>query len=231
MMNINLSQHWQQLYNDYIESGNISPVLNNMVVKGMISRAIQKWNIPPEMQDDLGQEIHLAIDTAFRTYEPSKCDKVLPYVIRWVNIGIYKFLNEELYNGTFGWKYDRLYDKFTSIIPDKEGSFTDPLEEQEADNYTKARDTEFENWLRRIIPDPLEWEIYCHQWGIFGHEKLKNDEICSRLNIDLKRMKQIKVNICSRLTQHVNVMRRSKKVFNKLGGLGYYIRKEYEQWR
>ena len=71
-----------------------------------------------------------------------------------------------------------------------------------------------------VISDPVDWEIYCYQKGIFDHEKLTNEETAEKLHIDIERVKKIKACISSKINQRLN----TKKVKN-LGPLGYYILK------
>ena len=231
MSNINFTQHWQQLYNGYLTTTDITPVLNAPATKGLIWNAIQKYNIPSELQDDFRQEIYITILQAFNTYDPTKCDKFLPFILRKTAITTYQFLNNELYSGTFGTKYNRTYETKTSIIPDGNESFTDPLEEQEDESYTKARGTAFEKWVKSYLSDPLELSIYCHQWGIFGYEKLTNEEISNRLGVDVDTIKKIKLKIVCRMAQFFMHAFKSKKVFDKFGDLGWYLKKEYEYCR
>ena len=228
MANINFTQHWQQLYNEYLHTNDITPVLNDPATKGLIWNAIQKYTIPSELQDDLRQEIYITITQAFRTYDPAQCDKILPYILNRITITTYQFLNFELYNGTFGTTYIRKYENTTPDIPDTISAFIDPLEEQEDESYTKARGTAFETWLRNYISDPLEWNVYCHQWGIFGYEKLTNEESSKRLNIDIEVVKKTKQKVASRMHQFLSTARNSEKVFDKFGDFGWYLKKEYE---
>lgn len=231
MTNINFTQHWQQLYNKYLTTTDITPVLNDPATKGLIWNSIQKYNIPYELQDDFRQEVYITILQAFNTYDPTKCDKLLPFILHKITIATYNFLNFELYNGTFGTTYTHTYETIVSNIPDTISAFIDPLEEQEDESYTKARGTAFETWLRNYISDPLEWKIYCHQWGIFGYEKLNNEEISNRLDVDVNTIKKIKLKIKCRMSQFFMFAFKSKKVFDKFGDLGWYLKKEYEYCR
>ena len=231
MANINFTQHWQQLYNKYLTTTDITPVLNDPATNGLLRNSIQKYNIPPELQNDFRQEVYITILQAFNTYDPAKCDKLLPFILHKITIATYNFLNFELYNGTFGTTYIRKYETTVSDIPDTISAFIDPLEEQEDESYAKARGTAFETWLRNYISDPLEWNVYCHQWGIFGYEKLNNDEISNRLDVDVNTIKKIKLKIACRMAQFFMHAFKSKKVFDKFGDLGWYLKKEYEYCR
>ena len=99
--------------------------------------------------------------------------------------------------------------------------FVDPLEKKEYLKDEEAKIKAFENWLRGVISDPLDWEIYCHQKGIFDHEKLNNEETAEKLHIGVEKIKKIKVNIASKVNQRLN----TKNVVKNLGPLGYYILK------
>ena len=230
MTDINFTQHWQQLYNKYLTTTDITPVLNDPATNGLLRNSIQKYNIPSELQDDFRQEVYITILQAFNTYDPTKCDKLLPFILHKITIATYQFLNFELYNGTFGTTYIRKYENTTPDIPDIISAFIDPLEEQEDESYTKARGTAFETWLRNYISDPLEWNVYCHQWGIFGYEKLTNEESSKRLNIDIEVVKKTKQKVASRMYQFLSTTRNSEKVFDKFGDLSYFLKKEYKNW-
>ena len=230
MTNINFTQHWQQLYNKYLTTTDITPVLRSSATNGLLRNSIQKYNIPSELQDDFRQEVYITITQAFRTYDSTQCDKILPYILNRITITTYQFLNNELYSGTFGTKYNRTYETKTSIIPDNTDSFIDPLETEEEIAYNKAMIKAFEKWIRSYLSDPLELSIYCQQWGIFGYEKLNNEESSKSLNIDIDTLKKAKQKIASRMHQFFSTARNSEKVFKKFGNLAYYLNKEYKNW-
>lgn len=222
-----ITQHWQEMYDAYKKTGNISIVLKDKVITGLISNTINKWNIPSTLHDDLKQEICLAISRAFETYDGVKCDKVLPYVLNGIKFIVYTFLNKEIYNRT----WDRGFDRFKEItlpsIPEQLEGWYDPIEEQEDNEEYTNKINAFENWLRTIIPDPVEWEVYCHQWGIFNHDKLKNKEICEKLGLSDEKVNKIKLRIIMKIRQQ----KLTKSFVKKLGPLGYYILKEYKKWK
>lgn len=226
----NFTQYWKQLYNEYLHTNDITPILRDSATTGLIWNAIKKYAIPYELQDDFRQEIYITITQAFRTYDPTRCDKILPYVLSKITIATYQFLNNELYSGTFGTKYNRTYATSTSIIPEGNGSFIDPLEEQEESAYNKAKAEAFEKWIRSYLSDPLELSIYCQQWGIFGHKKLTNEESSKSLGIDIESVKKTKQRIACRMYQFFLTARKSEKVFKKFGDLSYYLEKEYKNW-
>lgn len=222
-----ITQHWQEMYDTYKQTGNISIVLRDKVIKGLISNTINKWNIPYSLQDDIRQEILLAITKAFETYDSVKCDKVLPYVLNGVRFIVYTFLNKEIYKRTWGGEYDRFREITLPSIPEQMEGWYDPMGEQEANDEYTNKIKAFENWLRTIIPDPVEWEVYCYQWGIFNHDKLKNKEICDRLNLPVEKVNKIKLRIIMKIGQQ----KLTKSFVKKLGPLGYYILKEYKKWK
>lgn len=218
---ITMAQHWQDMYDAYKKGGNNNWIFRDRAVTGLAQNSIIKWNIPTHLHDDLHQVILLAVNKSFSTYDPTKCDKVLPYVLNGVRQQVYSFLNTEMYSGTFGSTHIQNSARFTSTLPQVHDEFIDPLEKKE---YLKDEETKikaFENWLREVISDPVDWVVYCHQKGIFDHEKLNNEETAEKLHIDIERVKKIKVNIASKINQRLN----TKNLVKNLGPLGYYIEK------
>ena len=213
-----MTQHWQDMYNAYEKGGNNNWLFRDHAVTGLTKNSIIKWNIPTYLRDDLHQVVLLAVDKSFSTYDSTKCDKVLPYVLNGVRQQVYSFLNTEMYSGTFSSSHTKNTDRFISTLPQVGGKFVDPLEEKEHLKNEEAKIKAFENWLRGVISDPADWEVYCHQKGIFDHEKLNNEETAEKLHISIERVKKIKANISSKINQRLN----TKKVKN-LGPLGYYI--------
>ena len=223
---ITMAQHWQDMYNAYEKGGNNNWLFRDRAVMGLTKNSIIKWNIPTHLRDDLHQMILLAVDKSFNTYDSTKCDKVLPYVLNGVRQQVYAFLNTEMYSGTFSSTHTKNSERFITTLPQICDRFVDPLEEKEYLNEEGAKIKEFENWLRGVISDPVDWEIYCHQKGIFTHEKLSNEETAEKLHIDIERVKKIKANISSKINQRLN----TKKVKNQRSS-GYYILKEYKKWK
>ena len=222
---ITMAQHWQDMYNAYEKGGNNNWLFRDRAVTGLAKNSIIKWNIPTYLRDDLHQVVLLAVDKSFSTYDSSKCDKVLPYVLNGVRQQVYSFLNAEMYSGTFGSTHTKNSERFITTLPQIGGKFVDPLEEKEYLKDEEAKMKAFENWLKMVISDPIDWEVYCHQKGIFDHEKLNNEETADLLHIDIERVKKIKVNIASKVNQRLN----AKNVVKNLGPLGYYILKEYKK--
>ena len=93
------------------------------------------------------------------------------------------------------------------------------MEEKEYLKDTEAKIKALESWLKMVISDPVDWEIYCHQKGIFGREKLNNEETAEKLNIGVEKVKKIKACIASKICQRLNT-----KKFKNQGDLGYYYR-------
>lgn len=222
-----MTQHWQDMYNTYEKGGNNNWLFRDRAVTGLAKNSIIKWNIPPHLHDDLHQVVLLAVDKAFNTYEPTKCDKILPYVLTGVSQQVYSFLNTEMYSGTFHSTHTKNSDRFSSTMPQVCDEFIDPLEEKEHSKDMEAKIKAFENWLRSVITNPIDWEIYCHQKGIFNHEKLNNEETAEKLHIDVEEIKKVKVLIASKICQRLS----AKSVVKNLGPLGYYILKEYKKWK
>ena len=218
---ITMVQHWQDMYNTYEKGGNNNWLFRDRAVIGLTKNSIIKWNIPTYLRDDLHQVVLLAVDKSFNTYDSTKCDKVLPYVLNGVRQQVYSFLNAEMYSGTFSSTHTKNSERFISTLPQIEDKFIDPLVEKEHLKDEEVKIKAFENWLRLVISDPVDWEIYCHQKGIFDHEKLDNKETADLLHIDIERVKKIKVNIASKINQRLN----TKNLVKNLGDLGYYILK------
>ena len=216
-----MTQHWQDMYNAYEKGGNNNWLFRDRAVMGLTKNTIIKWNIPTYLRDDLHQVVLLAVDKSFNTYDSTKCDTVLPYVLNGVKRQIYSFLNTEMYSGTFSSTHTKNTDRFISTLPQVGDKFVDPLEEKEHLKDEEAKIKAFENWLRGVISDPVDWEIYCHQKGIFDHEKLGNKETAEKLHLSFDRIKKVKVNIASKINQRLN----TKNLVKNLGPLGYYILK------
>ena len=216
-----MTQHWQDMYNAYEKGGNNNWLFRDRAVTGLTKNSIIKWNIPTHLRDDLHQVVLLAVDKSFNTYDSTKCDTVLPYVLNGVRQQVYSFLNTELYSGTFSTNHTKNTDRFISTLPQVGDKFVDPLEEKEHLKYEEAKIKAFENWLREVISDPVDWEVYCHQKGIFDHERLNNEETADLLHIDIERIKKIKINIASKINQRLH----TKNLVKNLGPLGYYILK------
>ena len=214
-------QHWQDMYNAYEKGGNNNWLFRDPAVTGLAKNSILKWNIPTYLRDDLHQVVRLAVDKAFSTYDSTKCDLVLPYLLNGVRQQIYSFLNSEMYSGTFGSSHTKNSERFISTLPQVGDRFVDPLEEKEHLKDEEAKITAFEHWLKGVISDPVDWEIYCHQKGIFDHEKLNNEETAEKLHIDIEKVKKIKACISSKMNQKLN----TKNLVKNLGPLGYYILK------
>ena len=219
-----MAQHWQDMYNTYEKGGNNNWLFRDRAVTGLAKNSILKWNIPTYLRDDLHQVVLIAVDKSFNTYDPSKCDKVLPYVLNGVRQQVYSFLNTEMYSGTFSSTHTKNSERFISTLPQIGDKFVDPLEKKEYLKDEEVKIKAFENWLKMVISDPVDWEIYCYQKGIFDHEKLTNEETAEKLHISIDRIKKIKACIASKICQRLN----TKKVKN-LGPLGYYILKEYKK--
>ena len=215
---ITMAQHWQDMYDSYKKGGNNNWIFRDRAVTGLAQNSIIKWNIPSHLRDDLHQVVLLAVDRSFNTYDPTKCDKVLPYVLNGVRQQVYSFLNTEMYSGTFGSTHTKNSDRFITTLPQVGDKFVDPLEEKEHLKDEEAKIKALENWLREVIHNQVDWEIYCHQKGIFDHEKLNNEETAERLHIDVDRVKKVKVNIASKINQRLNT-----KKFKNRDSLGYYI--------
>ena len=218
---ISMVQHWQDMYNSYEKGGNNNWLFRDHAVTGLAKNSIIKWNIPTYLRDDLHQTILLAVDKSFSTYDSTKCDKVLPYVLNGVRQQVYSFLNAEMYSGTFGSTHTKNTDRFITTLPQMGCKFVDPLEEKEHLKDEEAKMKAFEYWLREVISNPIGWEIYCYQKGIFDHEKLNNEETAEKLHIDIEKVKKIKVNIASKINQRLN----TKNGVKNLGDLGYYIKR------
>ena len=218
---ITMVQHWQDMYNAYEKGGNNNWLFRDHAVTGLAKNSILKWNIPTYLRDDLHQVVLLAVDKSFSTYDSSKCDKVLPYVLNGVRQQVYSFLNAEMYSGTFGSTHTKNSERFITTLPQVGCKFVDPLEEKEHLKDEEAKIKAFENWLRGVISDPVDWEIYCHQKGIFNHEMLNNEETAEKLHISIDRIKKIKACIASKICQRLN----TKNLVKNLGPLGYYILK------
>ena len=127
-----------------------------------------------------------------------------------------------MYSGTFGSTHTKNSDRFISTLPQVGDKFVDPLVEKEHLKDEEAKIKAFENWLRSVISDPVDWSIYCHQKNIFDHEKLNNEEIAEKLHISVEKVKKIKTNIASKINQRLN----TKNAVKNLGPLGYYILKK-----
>lgn len=216
---ITMAQHWQDMYDSYKKGGNNNWLFRDRAVTGLAQNTIIKWNIPTYLRDDLHQVVLLAVDKSFNTYDPTKCDKVLPYVLNGVRQQVYSFLNTEVYSGTFGSTHTKNSERFITTLPQVGDKFVDPLEEKEYLKDEEAKIKALETWLREVIHNQVDWEIYCHQKGIFDHEKLNNEETAEKLHIDIERVRKIKVNIASKICQRL-----STKKFKNLGDLGYYYR-------
>ena len=216
-----MTQHWQDMYNAYEKGGNNNWLFRDRAVTGLTKNSIIKWNIPTYLRDDLHQVVLLAVDKAFNTYDPTKCDKVLPYLLIGVRQQVYSFLNAEMYSGTFSSTHTKNSERFISTLPQIGDKFVDPLEKKEYLKDEEAKINAFENWLRGVISDPIGWEIYCHQKGVFNHKKLNNEETAEKLHISIDRIKKIKVCIASKINQRLN----TKNLVKNLGDLGYYIEK------
>ena len=220
-------QHWQDMYNAYEKGGNNNWLFRDHAVTGLTKNTILKWNVPTYLRDDLHQMVLLAVDKALNTYDSTKCDKVLPYVLNGVRQQVYSFLNAEMYSGSFGSTHTKNSERFITTLPQIGDKFVDPLEEKEHLKDEEAKIKAFENWLREVISDPVDFSIYCHQKGIFTHEKLNNEETAEKLHISVDRIKKIKVNIASKINQRLN----TKNLVKNLGPFGYYILKEYKKWK
>lgn len=207
---ITMAQHWQDMYDSYKKGGNNNWIFRDRAVIGLAKNSIIKWNIPTYLRDDLHQVVLLAVDKSFNTYDSTKCDTVLPYVLNGIRQQIYSFLNTELYSGTFSSTHTKNTDRFISTIPQIEDKFVDPLIESEHLKEEEAKIKALENWLKEVISDPVDYEIYCFQKGVFNHEKLNNKETADLLHIDVEKIKKIKVNIASKINQRLN----TKKVKN-----------------
>lgn len=218
-----MTQHWQDMYNAYEKGGNNNWLFRDRAVTGLTKNSIIKWNIPTYLRDDLHQVVLLAVDKSFNTYDSTKCDTVLPYVLNGVRQQVYSFLNTEMYSGTFSSTHTKNTDRFISTLPQVGDKFVDPLEEKEHLKDEEAKIKAFEYWLREVISDPVDWEIYCHQKGIFNHEKLNNEETADLLHISIDRIKKIKVNIASKINQRLSL--KHKNLVKNLGPLAYYILK------
>ena len=218
---ITMAQHWQDMYNTYEKGGNNNWLFRDRAVTGLTKNSIIKWNIPSHLRDDLHQVVLLAVDKSFNTYDSTKCDTVLSYVLNGVRQQVYSFLNAEMYSGTFGSTHTKNSERFITTIPQVGCKFVDPLEEKEHLKDEEAKIKAFENWLKMVISDPVDWEVYCLQKGIFDHEKLNNDETAEKLHISVDRIKKIKANIASKVNQRLN----TKNLVKNLGPLGYYILK------
>ena len=217
---ITMAQHWQDMYDSYKKGDNNNWIFRDRAVMGLAKNSIIKWNIPPHLHDDLRQVVLIAVDKSFSTYDSTKCDKVLPYVLNGVRQQVYAFLNTEIYLGTLSTSHTKNTDRFISTLPQICDKFVDPLEEKEHLKDEEAKIKAFENWLKMVISDPIDWEIYCYQKGIFDHEKLNNEETAEKLHIDVEKVKKIKVCISSKINQRLN----TKNVVKNLGPLGYYYR-------
>ena len=215
-----MTQHWQDMYNAYEKGGNNNWLFRDHAVTGLTKNSIIKWNIPTHLRDDLHQMILLAVEKSFNTYDSTKCDKILPYVLNGVRQQVYSFLNTEMYSGTFSSTHTKNSERFISTLPQVGDRFVDPLVEKEHLKDEEAKIKALENWLREVISDPVDWEIYCHQKGIFDHEKLNNEETAEKLHIGVEKIKKIKANISSKINQRLN----TKKVKNQRSS-GYYILK------
>ena len=218
---ITMAQHWQDMYNTYEKGGNNNWLFRDRAVIGLAKNSIIKWNIPTYLRDDLHQVVLLAVDKSFNTYDSTKCDTVLPYVLNGVRQQVYAFLNAEMYSGTFGSTHTKNSDRFISTLPQVGDKFVDPLVEKEHLKDEEAKIKALENWLKEVISDPVDWEVYCLQKGVFSHERLNNKETADLLHIDIERVKKIKVNIASKINQRLN----TKKVKN-LGDLRHYVLKD-----
>ena len=216
-----MTQHWQDMYNSYEKGGNNNWLFRDRAVTGLTKNSIIKWNIPTHLRDDLHQVVLLAVDKSFSTYDSTKCDTVLPYVLNGVRQQVYAFLNAEMYSGTFSSTHTKNSDRFISTLPQIGDKFVDPLEKKEYLKDEEAKINAFENWLKMVISDPVDWEVYCLQKGIFDHEKLNNDETAEKLHISVDRIKKIKANIASKVNQRLN----TKNLVKNLGPLAYYILK------
>ena len=224
---ITMEQHWQDMYDSYKKGGNNNWIFRDRAVKGLAKNTIIKWNIPPYLHDDLRQVVLIAVDKSLNTYDSTKCDKVLPYVLNGVRQQVYAFLNAEIYSGTLSTSHTKNTDRFISTLPQVCDKFVDPLEKKEHLKDEESKIKAFENWLKMVISDPIDWEIYCYQKGIFCHTKLNNEETAEKLHIDIEKIKKIKVNIASKINQRLN----SKGLVKNLGDLGYYILKDYKKWK
>ena len=218
---ITMAQHWQDMYDSYKKGGNNNWIFQDRAVIGLAKNAIIKWSIPPYLHDDLRQVVLIAVDKSFSTYDSTKCDKVLPYVLNGVRQQVYAFLNAEMYSGTFASTHTKNSDRFISTLPQICDKFVDPLEKKEHLKDEEAKIKAFENWLREVISDPVDWAVYCHKKGIFDHEKLNNEETAEKLHIPVEKVKKIKVNIASKICQRLG----TKSLVKKLGPLGYYIKR------
>lgn len=216
-----MAQHWQDMYDSYKKGGNNNWIFQDRAVIGLAKNAIIKWSIPPYLHDDLRQVVLIAVDKSFSTYDSTKCDKVLPYVLNGVRQQVYAFLNAEMYSGTFASTHTKNSDRFISTLPQICDKFVDPLEKKEHLKDEEAKIKAFENWLREVISDPVDWAVYCHKKGIFDHEKLNNEETAEKLHIPVEKVKKIKVNIASKICQRLG----TKSLVKKLGPLGYYIKR------
>ena len=212
-----MAQHWQDMYNAYEKGHNNDWLFRDQAVTGLAKNSITKWNVPTYLRDDLHQVVLLAVDKAFSTYDSTLCDTVLPYVLNGVRQQIYSFLNTELYSGTFSSTHKKNSERFISTLPQVGDKFVDPLEEKERLKDEEARIKALENWLRETISDPVDWAVYCHQKGIFDHERLNNEETAEKLNIDIERVKKIKACISSKINQRLNT-----KKFKNLDPQDYY---------
>ena len=216
-----MTQHWQDMYNAYEKGGNNNWLFRDRAVAGLTKNSIIKWNIPSHLRDDLHQVVLLAVDKSFNTYDPTKCDTLLPYVLNGVRQQVYAFLNAEMYSGTFSSTHTKNTDRFISTLPQVGDKFVDPLVEKEHLKDEEAKIKALENWLKEVISDPVDWEVYCLQKGVFSHEKLNNDETAEKLHISVDRIKKIKANIASKVNQRLN----TKNLVKNLDPLDYYILK------
>lgn len=196
------NEQWQQIYNQY-KQGDYNGIFNdNNTVTGLIVNSCMQYGIPMSLQPDFKQHIRIAIWTALTKYDPTKNDKLLPYVIRGIQIAAMDFLNKEIYGGTIQSKNQtNIYASTSSLSAAEsiEGDINNDTIFIREDNERKNNTLNtFKNWLKGLMSD-VEWEIYCYQWGVWGHEKLKADKIAERLNMPVTDVKRIKVNISVRM--------------------------------
>lgn len=190
MDNKQTAKQYQEMWTKYSQNKSyINDILQHKLVIGLINNSIYKYKIPEYYKDDYKQHILLAIVKSFETYNESSCDKILPYICN----GIYKtsmmFLTNIIGRDS----------KYLSI----EENITTDSEVNQYEYDTSIDDTinEFQRWLQYKLPT-LEYLIYCHQWGLFGFEKLSTDKLAEKFNLERTKVVRIKARILMKVNKH-----------------------------
>lgn len=177
---------FEKLYDYYISNGDNDVVWANIFKdsKDFVGKLMHKSPLLKQLHNECRQEVHIALMTSFRTYDPSRGASLHTWATRLCGQAIWAFIKEKVE------KVDRMHmEELTyadAIDNEDPESILIKYEEIERQEQIKER-------LTKVLGGPIEVEVFAMMNGLFGYQEMKIKDIAEEMSFSVKTIYDINV--------------------------------------